>query len=162
MTVVVGFLQWRILSTTEDTIKTDQRPWVGLSGIEPIPESSRVAAYGVTIANSGKSPALKADIQIIGGPGDCSKRSIPRERCRDTECIFRGIEILPQTSKTDRIPRIEESVWTPLVGPEYLACFIIRADYEDSYGKSHKTGICMTFSTLFSRTCPNPDSNYAD
>ena len=62
MTVVVGFLHWRILSTTEDTIKTDQRPWVGMMGIDPVrehPQSDKIIAYGVTIGKAASRPPWK-------------------------------------------------------------------------------------------------------
>jgi hypothetical protein len=69
LTAVVGFLQWQILSTTEETIKTDQRPWVGLAEIDPIRESrgsSKVVAYHIDTLNIGKSPALKQIFALSG------------------------------------------------------------------------------------------------
>jgi hypothetical protein len=104
----------------DQTIKTDQRPWVGLAEIDPIPESrgsSKVVAYHIDMLNTGKSPALKADIRFIGGPGDCSKYSslIPRQRCNGDECNFRSIEILPGNREGSLIPRVDEAIWNPLI-----------------------------------------------
>ena len=35
LTVIVGFLQWQILNKTEHTMRTNERPWVGLGAIVP-------------------------------------------------------------------------------------------------------------------------------
>jgi hypothetical protein len=155
----LGFQQVRLM-------KNDQRPWIGLSAIHHNEEGQGVFAqvidYQVNIANGGKSPALKAYIIMTGGPGDCSKYQFPTQRCEADQCTFRGIEMLPGTSKGMRIPNVEKTRETPLIGPNFEACFIIRADYEDTDGGTHKTGICMVFSRLASRTCPDPDTNFAD
>jgi hypothetical protein len=129
----LGFMQQQL-----DTMKVDQRPWVGLGAVRPIGEGSgpslKVYGYSVAIANAGKSPALKTDIALIGGPGDCSEyqNQIPKQRCEGDKCKFRNVEILPGADKASRIPRVDETA--NLAAPEFEACFIVRADYEDADG----------------------------
>ena len=118
------------------------------------------------MTNSGKSPALMSDILITGGPGDCAKYNVPKQRCEGDKCDFRKVEILPGTSKGTLVPKNDEA--HPFTGPGILtwpgfeACFIVRVDYEDEDRKPHKTGICMTYGRFTSRSCAGLDSNFAD
>jgi hypothetical protein len=113
-TIALAYLSFQQIQIMKD----DQRPWVGLGNIRPIaenPNSTIVVAYYIDVKNTGKSPALNADVRFIGAPGDCSKFSIPKQRCKGDECDFRGVELLPGSTAGTRIPRAWEVARTPLV-----------------------------------------------
>jgi hypothetical protein len=137
-------------------METDQRPWVGLDGIDP--SRTNDFFYLVKLANAGKSPAMSARVIIIGGAGDCTEFAVPRQPCEGDRCTFNNVEMLPNVPLGARIPRFGEPAPTP--GGE--VCLIARVDYEDTDGKPHKTGICLIQSPAGQRSCAEPNSNYAD
>lgn len=162
--------QWRamqaqqaVMSAQVSEMQIEQRPWVGMHGIEPIsspllPKDSPSVAYFLVLVNAGKSPAMGVNIKIDGGPGDCSLYVIPKQRCSGSECTFENLEMLPNVPVGRRIPSF-------INGPVRIGgeiCLIARADYTDPTGRPHKTGICLIHSPRGDRRCSDANSNYAD
>jgi hypothetical protein len=142
-------------------MQADQRPWVGLNGIDPIADKAdptATLAYVLEVKNGGKSPAMNAKIKIKGAPGDCSQISLPTQPCDGDDCTFDGIMMLPEVPIGARVPKIGE----PTIKPGSDVCLILRVDYQDADGASHKTGVCLVQSSTGTRSCKFPNSNYAD
>ena len=140
-----------------DVMKTDQRPWVGLRGIDNIPNSS---AKMLVFSNGGKAPAMNASVFVSGVSEGDDTLVIPEAACEST-CTFRGIELLPNVPLAVRVPRVGQPDPTADI-PFWL---VARIDYVDSEGHPHKTGICFRIMPDAGHSitdCPAPNSNYAD
>ena len=136
-------------------IHAEQRPWMGLMGIQPLPNST---AFYVNIVNSGKTPAIGTNVLISGVPGE--KVFVSDQPC-DAECDIRNLVMLPGVPISLRVPKIGEPD-PPRDIPFWIR---VRIDYADTGGQSHKTGICLRILPDSGRSivaCPSPVSNYAD
>jgi hypothetical protein len=89
-------------------MEADQRPWVGLNGIDPISDKAdpnTIIAYMLEVKNGGKSPAMNAKIKIKGGAGDCTQISVPTQPCDGDDCTFDGVMMLPEVPLGGRVPK---------------------------------------------------------
>ena len=145
LTVITGVLVW-VAYLQWQTSKEDQRPWVGMTAIQPETENpiSRTALYHkIIITNSGKSPAF----HVMVGAGEWNKdphsMTFPTKKC-DEDCVGRSIEILPGTGLTFEFPSPDIS---PPPQVSDIVWVVLRIDYEDSDGAPHKTGLCVKIKT---------------
>jgi len=154
-----------------DEMWADQRPWIGLMGIQTFDESMTTGfGYGVEIVNTGKSPAFEVSFSVQDWRQDPNNPHIPSEKCV-TDCAMKNLVMPPGGIEGMRVPLLGKP--RPKVGD--VAWIIVRVDYRDLKHEWHKTKICFTATARLVSddqnrqrlavdqvACPIPDSNYAD
>ena len=70
--VVVGFLQWRTLAKTDETLRLQQRAWLTPVGADlgPIPVKDEMIGFGIRLINSGREPATSINVKILNSTID--------------------------------------------------------------------------------------------
>ncbi len=150
-----GISDW-IFYRQLDEMRADQRPWVGLDGIQPIQGAN---AIYVSITNSGKSPALHTRAIVSGGAIKKFPISIPDRPC-DVDCTFTDIVMLPNVPLKRRVPPNGEAQATA----NDQIWFSVRVDYQDTEGLPHHYRSCLIIIPPYNDTksCPEPYRDYAD
>ena len=139
-----------------DAMKSDQRPWIGLLGIDPLQDANAVM---VKIVNGGKSPALNVRASILGGQIGTDTIQFPGKPC-GSDCTLAGIEMLPNVPLGRRIPPLNQ---VPVAASAKI-WVVVRVDYSDTDGGRHTTGVCLIRIPPYGdmQSCPGPYSNYAN
>ena len=150
--VVVSIITAFIFYDQLVAMRKDGRPWVGLSGINPL----NTQQVFFIISNSGKSPALHVTAKIEGTILSNDGQPLDMSACQN-DCFLDDVEMLPNVPMGRKIPPAPVPA-----GAEFR--MFARIDYEDSDGGSHHTRICLIdkYPFLDMRSCPEPNSNYAD
>lgn len=150
------------MQTQVDIMRADQRPWLGMGFVGYPPDQP----FQLQFINGGKSPAFDvAIIAYVWQHDDTGHPLLPGVRCT-TDCKVDGIGLLPGIPFQMVLLR-QEGPFGPNNGRTFqdIPGWIIgRADYKDSAGAPHKTGVCLYHSpaTHGLVSCPIPGSNYAD
>jgi hypothetical protein len=137
-------------------MRDDQRPWVGLHGVDHVQNAN---AFMVSIINSGKSPAMHVRAVITGGPVGVAPIQVPDKAC-GSDCTFDDIVMLPNVPIGRRIPPLGE----PLALFSAQIWIAIRVDYSDTAGAVHSYRACFIEVPPYgdTKSCPKPNRNYAD
>ena len=163
---IFAFLAWRESRATTLNLERqliilqeEQRPWLagGFVGYPPD------GPFQLQFVNGGKSPALNVAIfaKVISG-AFTDPPQLPKSRCT-ADCKIDGFVLLSGVPFQMVLLRDQVAV-NPIAFRDVPAWIIGRADYEDTQGVKHSTGVC-----LFHRpeshdlvACPMLNSNYAN
>lgn len=155
VTAIVGVFQWLAISGQLSEMRRDDRPWIGINAITPLQDGSGVL---VVVQNAGKEPAFQANIEITGNVIGVRGAPTNDAPCSNN-CTFRNMLLLPGVPLGARVPRTYERQ----LGPGESLRIIVRADYLDSDGNSHKTGACIDRTSQGEEvTCHEAKTNFAD
>lgn len=141
-------------------MRLDQRAWLGIVAIKPVPkvpEIGKPIEAIVEIRNSGKTPARKIVVGVIGQPvkaGDNPTFSYEPSKNLSFGTLFPNSSVtlpLNMSKEPDTgtvFPLSQETL--DAIAKGQLAIYVHgRADYEDIFGVPHWTTFCGKLNATF-------------
>jgi hypothetical protein len=167
-TAVLAVQGWAMIKQWNE-MRTEQRPWVGISGLGPAKQTPRPTPGNdfyifVNVSNGGKSPAVHVkptySAEFLEEPKRPQTPLAPCCYCGDGDVMLPGVPI-------GRTPHVEGSELTveelaDLSNKKAAIWLTGRIDYKDTAGNSYWTFICYRFEADGSFiSCDVPHSNEA-
>jgi hypothetical protein len=141
----------KAIALSDDSIKLDQRAWMGVAYVVGKPEVGKPLIVKVVFKNTGKTPAKNVTIaataepiyQKKGRPDFAHEKSIPR--------ISRGL-VAPQAEvfsilSDPKSGNINEAVLKAIKAAEVRICIHGVLDYDDIFTQHHWVTFCYCLGT---------------
>jgi hypothetical protein len=151
----------RALQGQLSAMEADQRPWVGIEGLQGEAQPGQDFFASATIKNVGKSPAFNVHTYFKTGVYDEQPTKFSFDDLR--ECLECGnFLLLPGASIPTGVPVPGTMTTWAAPGPnrKYVLVFG-RIDYENSSKQHFWTKVCRYYEVKFNKLFPCPNSDDA-
>ncbi len=137
--------QWQTMERQLDGMKKDQRPWMKVRTqiLAPIPKQGTAVTLGVTVANTGKTPAKGVDakfyIEKVRNGEEPQLSNAAQVASYTTGVLFPN-EFNPPSPIS--YPFLNKSEFEDFKEARLFLVIYGRAGYKDFFGTSHWTDFC--------------------
>jgi len=155
-TVGSDYVLWKTDHTLKEVMQIDQRAWIGIESIMPIPlipEKGKTFAASVKMRNTGKTPARNirqiGSLDPIKGDPVATYNGTPKLAGNLSPNAEGAIPFTPLKDGTGQPLLLNEDVMKRLQNGDFKIVVHGRIDYEDVFGDPHWTTYCATLAVPF-------------